>query len=239
MHRILASVLSADRRRLPGEVRRLVAAGADAIHMNVVEAEDRPNLNLGHLTCAAIRASCTLAIHVHLRVPASATLLERFAEAGADLLIVQAAAAQNTAALLAQVQAMGCQAGLAFGPDDALDSLPRWLGQLDLVHVSCARPASPARQFLPASLEQIARARALVDTAGQAGRPVRLQADGDIGPANIAAVAAAGADDIVIGRALFGSSDWAGTIAGLRRDLAAHHLAADHPIDHHVARVAA
>lgn len=222
MHRIAASILSADRRRLPDELRRLVAAGADAIHLNVIDAEDRPNVDLGHLACAAIRANCRLPIHVHLRVPARSALVEKFAEAGADLLIVQPARGQDTAALLVQVHAAGCQAGLAFGPDDALDGLPAWLGQLDLVHVCCALPASTTRAFLPASLLQIARARALIDAAAD-GRVIRLQADGDIGPANIAHVTAAGADDIVIGRALFGSSDWAGTIRGLRDALGHAH----------------
>lgn len=224
MHRIAASILSADRRRLPDALRRLVAAGADAIHLNVVDAEDRPNVDLGHLACAVIRASCRLPVHVHLRVPASSALVERFAEAGADLLVVQALPGQDMAALLAQVRAVGCQAGLAFGPGDALDGLPGWLDQLDLVHVVCARPASATRHFLPASLAQIALARALVD-AGAGDRPVRLQADGDISAANIAAVAAAGVDDIVVGRALFGSSDWAATIGGLRAELSASHVA--------------
>ena len=105
MHRIAASILSADRRRLPDEVRRLVAAGVDAIHMNVVDAEDRPNLSLGHLACAAIRAHCTLPIHVHLRVPARRALVDNFAEAGADLLILQSAAGLDAPAMLAQVRA--------------------------------------------------------------------------------------------------------------------------------------
>ena len=220
MHRIAASILSADRRRLPDEVRRLVAAGVDAIHMNVVDAEDRPNLSLGHLACAAIRAHCTLPIHVQLRVPASRALVENFAEAGADLLIVQPTPGQDMVALLAQVRAAGCQAGLGFGPGDALDGLPDCLGQLDLVHVSCALAASATRDFLPASLAQIERVRMLVDAAG-VDHAVRLQADGDIGPGNIASVATAGVDDIVVGRALFGSDDWAGAVTGLREAIAA------------------
>ena len=219
MHRIAASILSADRRRLPDEVRRLVAAGVDAIHMNVVDAEDRPNLSLGHLACAAIRAHCTLPIHVHLRVPASRALVENFAEAGADLLILQSAAGLDAPAMLALVRAAGCQAGLAFGPGDALDSLPDCLGQLDLVHVSCALAASATRDFLPGSLAQIARVRTLVDASG-ASHAIRLQADGDIGPGNIASVATAGVDDIVVGRALFGSDDWAASVAGLRDAIA-------------------
>lgn len=138
MHRIAASILSADRRRLPAELRRLATAGIDAVHMNVLDADDRPNMDLGHLTCAAIRTASALPVHVHLRLPATPALVDRFAEAGADLLIVQWAAGQDTAALLQRVHAAGCQAGLAFDPGDPLDGLPGWLPLLDLVHVSCA-----------------------------------------------------------------------------------------------------
>lgn len=218
MHRIAASILSADRRRLPDELRRLATAGIDAVHMNVVDADDRPNLDLGHATCSAIRAHSTLPVHVHLRVPATRALIDRFAEAGADLQIVQWAPGQDTAALLGQVRDAGCQAGLAFDPGDPMDDLGPWLPLLDLVHVSCAWAASPTRDFVPASLGAITRARALIDGTGRAAA-VRLQADGDIGPANVAAVATAGADDIVIGRALFNSSDRAALVHQLRASI--------------------
>lgn len=222
MHRIAASILSADRRQLPDAVRQLAAAGVDAIHMNVVQADERPNLDLAHLACASIRAACALPIHVHLRVPASTTLLERFAEAGADMLILHPERGQDIQGLLATVRAAGCRAGLAFAPGDGLDALPAWLAWLDVVHVSCALPASTTRPFLPAGLTLIAQARSLIDAAGGA---VRLQADGDIGMANIGLVAAAGADDVVVGRALFGnaSSSWPATLAAMRSTLATAH----------------
>ena len=229
MHHIAVSILSADRRRLPDEVQRVVAAGADAIHLNVVDAEDRPNLNLGHLACAELRAACPVPMHVHLRVAASQALVAQFAEAGADMLILQPTPGQDMADLLRRVRQAGCQAGLAYGPTGPigptgptgpLAPLSTLIGLLDLVHVACAWPQAPQRQFVPDSLDQIARVRSLVEQARGAGQAIRLQADGDIGPANIAQVAAAGAEDIVIGRALFGASDWAATIAGLRSALA-------------------
>ncbi|HOB96531.1 MAG TPA: hypothetical protein PK306_17730 [Aquabacterium sp.] len=213
MHRIAASILSADRRRLPDELRRLVAAGVDAVHLNVRGAEDRSNLDLGHLSCAAIRTACALPVQVHLRVPASRALIHRFAEASADLVIVQWAPGQDTAALLDRVRAAGCQAGLAFDPGDPREGLGARLPRLGLVHVSCAWPASATRDFVHASLAAIHHTRALI-AAG--GRPVRLQADVDIGPANVAAAAAAGVDDIVIGRALFGANDRAAMVRRLR-----------------------
>ena len=223
MHRIAASILSADRRRLPDELRQLVTAGIDAVHMNVLDADERPNLDLGHLTCAAMRDGCPLPLHVHLRVPAGVALIDRFAEAGADLQILQWSRSQDTAALLARVRAAGCQVGLAFGPGDPVDGLPAWLEMLDLVHVSCAMPAMVNRNFQQAGLVQLARARALIDAAGSRAR---LQADGDISLANVGAVAASGVDDIVVGRALFGSSDRAAAVQALRDALAAARAAA-------------
>jgi len=219
MHRIAASILSAGRPQLPDAVRRLAAAGIDAVHLNVVQADDRPNFDLAHLACASIRAGCALPLHVQLRVPASDGLVETLAEAGADLLIVQPVAGHDMPALLARIRAAGCRAGLALGPaghDAALADLPGWLPALDMVHVACADGLSPARSFLPAALAQVQRVRALL---GAPGGPVRLQVDGHISAANAGLVAAAGADDVVVGRALFGGRDWAGTVAGLRAAL--------------------
>lgn len=219
MHRIAASILSAGRPQLPDAVRRLAAAGIDAVHLNVVQAEDRPNFDLAHLACASIRAACALPLHVQLRVPASAALIERFAEAGADLLILHAEPQADLRALLDCARSAGCRAGLAMGPRQAgesLAALSACLPLLDLLHVSCTPDASGASRFQADGLLQIGDLRRLL---GPAGGRVRLQADGDIGPANVADVAAAGADDIVVGRALFNSRDWAATVGGLRAAL--------------------
>ena len=216
MHRIAASILSAGRPQLPDAVRRLAAAGIDAVHLNVVQAEDRPNFDLAHLACASIRAASALPLHVHLRVPASAALIERFAEAGADLLIVHADPGADLRMLLDCVRSAGCRAGLAIGPAAGAAGLARMsdcLPLLELVHVSCTPDALGAGRFQTDGLLQIRDVRRLL---GPLDGRVRLQADGDIGPANVAAVSEAGADDIVIGRALFTSQDWAGTVAGLR-----------------------
>lgn len=215
MYRIAASILSGDRLQLADEARRLVAAGADAIHVNVVDADARPNLTLAHMVCASLRPACTVPIGVLLHVSATQALIERFAEAGADLITVHGAAdAAATAEVLRQIRRAGCRVGLVFdeGADAAL------LDHVDLLHVSCAAPGSAARRFDEARLRRVGQARALI---GASGRDIQLQVDGDLGADNIARVAAAGADTFVVGRAIFGRGDYRAAIDELRAALAA------------------
>lgn len=214
---IAASILSADRVHLDDEVRRVVAAGADAVHINVIDSHDRPNLMLGHMVCAQLRAHCSVPIGVHLRVPAVDALVERFAEAGADLITVHPGVAGRVDDTLKLIRRVGCQVGLGFDPAEPLDRLPQLLDGLDLVHVSCAAPASASRSFIDGTLRKVEQARRLIDASG---RTVRLQVDGDIRADNIAAVAAAGADSFVVGRAIFGQADYRAALASLRAALA-------------------
>ena len=218
MVRIAASILSADRVHLDDEVRRVVAAGADALHLNVIDSHDRPNLMLGHMVCAQLRPHCSVPIGVHLRVPAVDALVERFAEAGADLITVHGGVPARAEETLRLIRRVGCQVGLAFDPAEPLDRLPSLMDLLDVVHVSCAAPASASRNFLDSSLRKIEQARRLIDASGRA---LRLQVDGDISADNIAAVAAAGADSFVVGRAIFGQADYRQAVASLRGALAA------------------
>lgn len=218
MHRIAASIGSADRLRLDDEVRRVVEAGVDAVHLNVIDADDRPNLSMGHMVCAQLRANCPVPIGVQLRVPALDALIERFAEAGADLITLHPKASSAPEATLKLIRRVGCQAGLAFDPAESMDVLERLIDGVDLVHVSCASPASASRSFIDASLRQVERARQLIQASG---RDIRLQVDGSISAENIRRVADAGADDFVVGRALFGADDYARAVAELRAALAA------------------
>lgn len=217
MFHIAASILSANRARLDDEVRSVSAAGADALHINVLESHDRPNQMPGHMVLAQLREQTGLPIGVHLRVPAVDALIERLAEAGADLITVHPGAPASTADTLRLIRRVGCKAGLAFDPAEPLDDLPGLLELLDLVHVSCAEPGSAARRFVESTLHKVAQARAVIDAGG---RPLRLQVDGDIGTGNIASVAAAGADAFVVGRAIFGQADYRTAISGLRQALA-------------------
>lgn len=219
MHSIAASILSADRLHLGDELRRVVAAGADAIHLNIIESEDRPNLTLGHMVCASLRQQCPVPIGVLLRVPANEALVERFAEAGADRITVQATADPAlTDALLRLIRRVGCQVGLTLDAAVPPDALPALLGQLDVLHVCCAQPGSAARRYDDTQLRQVEQARRLIDASG---RDIRLQVDGDLRADTIGRVAAAGADTFVVGRAIFGTGDYEAAINTLRSALTA------------------
>lgn len=218
MVRIAASILSADRLHLDDELRRVVAGGADAIHLNVIESDERPNVTLGHMVCASLRRQCPVPIGVLLRVPASDALIERFAEAGADLITVHGGAGASTEAKLRLIRRAGCQAGLVLDAAAAQVDVQALIDLVDLLHVSCAQPGSASRRFEDARLRQVEQARRLIDASG---RDIRLQADGDIRADNIARVAAAGADTFVVGRAIFGTGDYEAAINSLRSALAA------------------
>lgn len=218
MYRIAASILSADRLHLADELRRVVAAGADAIHLNVIESDERPNVTLGHMVCASLRQQCPVPIGVLLRVPASDALIERFAEAGADLITVHGGAGASTEATLRLIRRVGCGAGLVLDAAAAQDKLPALVELVDVLHVSCAQPGSASRQFADERLRQVENARRLIDASG---RGIRLQVDGDIRADNIGRVAAAGADTFVVGRAIFGTGDYEAAINSLRTALSA------------------
>lgn len=222
MHHLAASILSADRTRLDSEVRRVIAAGVDALHINVIDGHDRPNLTLGHVVCAQVRAHSSVPIGVQLRVPAVDALVERFAEAGADLITVHPGVAQRTRDTLRLIARTGCQVGLAFDPAEPLDGLADLLEHVNLVHVSCAAAASASRHFQDSTLRKVQQARQIIDASGRA---VQLQVDGDIRSDNIRAVADAGASRFVVGRAIFGHADYQAAVAALRAGLDAARVA--------------
>ena len=225
MATIAASILSADPLHLAEAARRVVAAGADALHLNVIGSEHRPNLTLGHFVCAALRPHVQVPLQAHLHVPASEALIDAFAEAGADLILVHAGGAKVPAALR-HIRRVGCRAGLAFASTESVEVLPGLLGDVDLVHLSCAGPAPATRRFMAQTLGKLARARQLIDAAGAA---VPLQADGDLNTGNIRRVADAGADAFVVGRALFSAPDPAQALRALRDQLAVTDAAAATP----------
>lgn len=223
MTRIVASILSGDRQHLERSLARVVQAGVDGIHLNVLAADDRPNLTLGHMVCASLRPHCPLPMAVLLGVPATEALIDRFAEAGADAIAIHATSAERLPVLLQRIRRAGCRAGLAFDPVESAELLPRVVEHLDWVHVSLAAPAPAPRRHLPSQLAKVSQvARALAATGGE----VELQVDGDLRVDNIAAAAAAGAGSFVVGRALFGPADTRAAVQALRDALAPQRVAA-------------
>ena len=212
---IAPSILAADFARLGEEVRSVLEAGADVIHFDVMDNHYVPNLSFGPLVCAALREhGVTAPIDVHLMVQPVERMIRDFARAGASWITIHPEASENVGGSIGLVRALGCRAGLALNPASPLHLVDDVLERLDLLLLMSVEPGFGGQEFIPSTLDKVRRARARLD---EQGTPARLQVDGGLGPDNVAAVAAAGADTFVAGSAIFGTQDYRDTITAMRR----------------------
>jgi ribulose-phosphate 3-epimerase len=216
--RIAPSILSADFARLGDEVRAVAKAGADLIHFDVMDNHYVPNLTVGPLVCAALRPHVALPLDVHLMVEPVDELVPAFAKAGANIITFHPEASRHVDRTIALIRDHGCKAGLVLNPATPLAWLDYTLEKLDVVLLMSVNPGFGGQQFIGAVLPKIAEVRKRIDACG---KPIWLEVDGGIKGDNIAEVARAGADTFVAGSAVFGSKDYAATIADMRRRLAA------------------
>jgi ribulose-phosphate 3-epimerase len=219
-YRIAPSLLSADFARLGEEVRAVAAAGADLVHLDVMDNHYVPNLTVGPLVCAALRPHTTLPIDVHLMVRPVDRLVGEFARAGANLISFHPEASDHVDRTIGLIREAGCKAGLALNPATPLAWLDHTLENLDFVLLMSVNPGFGGQQFIASVLPKIAEARRRIDAAAAAaGREIWLEVDGGVKADNIAAIARAGADTFVAGSAIFGTKDYAATIGDLRTRL--------------------
>jgi ribulose-phosphate 3-epimerase len=201
MVKIAPSILSADFTRLGEQIREADAAGADWIHVDVMDGHFVPNITIGPLVAEAARRATELPLDVHLMIEAPERYLAAFARAGAASLTVHAETCVHLHRIIQQVRELGVRAGVAINPATPVEALGEILPDLDLVLLMSVNPGFGGQSYIPASTAKIARLRRLIDE--RAAARVELVVDGGVGVENARAVVAAGADVLVAGSAVF------------------------------------
>jgi ribulose-phosphate 3-epimerase len=212
--RLAPSILAADFSRLADEVRRVEAAGADQLHVDVMDGHFVPNISLGVPVVAALKRATRLPLDVHLMITDPDRYLGAFVDAGAAIVSVHAEAARHLHRTVARIRELGARAGVAINPGTPVEAISEVVAEVDVVLIMSVNPGFTGQAFLPQSVRKVAEARDLIARRG--GR-AEIEVDGGVDPSNAGPLVAAGASVLVAGAAVFHAADCAAAIRGLRQ----------------------
>lgn len=216
MKKIAPSILSADFTRLGEEIRAVEDAGADYIHVDVMDGHFVPNITVGPFIVDAVHKATRLPLDVHLMIESPDRLIPDFAKAGGDIITVHVETCPHLHRTIQHIKEHGIRAGVSLNPTTPISTLEHILGEVDLVLVMTVNPGFSGQEFIKSSIKKVGRLRRMLD---ERGSQAELEVDGGVKVGNIGRLSKAGADVFVAGSAIFGSKDYRKTIRAMRKEI--------------------
>ncbi len=216
MKKISPSILSADFTKLAEEIRVVEAAGADYLHIDVMDGRFVPNITIGPFVVEAIESMSSIPLDVHLMIDAPERYVADFAKAGSDIITVHAEASVHLHRTIQQIKELGKRAGVSINPSTPVEFLDHILGDIDLVLVMSVNPGFSGQGFIESALKKIEIIRGMLD---RGNHEAELEVDGGVKVSNIGAASRAGADVFVSGSGVFGSGNYKATIEAMRKEI--------------------